>query len=71
MEHSEANATHFHIHWSGKETLDWEPFNTREEAERRAAEIVQRDEEYTVEEHGQDCPQCNEWFEQKLAMLSR
>lgn len=53
------NGVHFHIHWSGK-GQDWERFNMRNEAEKRAAEIVLPGETYTIDEHGADCPQCRE-----------
>lgn len=55
MEHSRV---HYHIHWSGKTTLDWERFATKADAERSAKELARSGETYTVEEHGESCPQC-------------
>lgn len=33
------NGLHYHIHWSGKSTLDWERFLTHEEAETSASQL--------------------------------
>jgi hypothetical protein len=51
------NGLHYHIHWSGK-SLDWESFSTHEEAEKSARQLALPGETYTVEEHGESCPQC-------------
>lgn len=49
---------HYHIHWSGKDTLDWERFATREEAEGGAQQLKRMDETYTIEEFNGLCPRC-------------
>jgi hypothetical protein len=46
-----------HIHWSGK-GLDWERFDTHEEAEKGAEHLALPGETFIIEEHGQSCPQC-------------
>jgi hypothetical protein len=46
---------HFHIHWVEKD-LDWECFDTREEARRRAAELAGPGETFTIEEVSMNCP---------------
>jgi hypothetical protein len=51
-------ATHYHIHWTGKPTLDWACFPTRAEAEKNARQLVLPGETYTIEEHDESCPQC-------------
>lgn len=30
---------HYHIHWSDREVLDWEPFSTHVEAEASAKQL--------------------------------
>lgn len=50
---------HYHIRWSGSK-LDWEVFNTREEAEVAAGLLVRPKENYTIEEFDTDCPLCSE-----------
>jgi hypothetical protein len=49
---------HYHIHWSGKTTLDYEPFATGAEAEESAKQLARPGETFTIEEHGETCPQC-------------
>jgi hypothetical protein len=49
---------HYHIHWSHKTDLDWARFPTRAEAENNARQLVLPGETYTVEEQGEECPQC-------------
>ena len=49
--------THFHIRWSDSK-LDWEAFQTREEATARAKELVRRGETYVIEEVDGTCPRC-------------
>jgi hypothetical protein len=58
--------THFHILWS-QFTLDWERFDTREEAEERAEYLVRDGETYTVEAFDGTCARCGEY---KLARRS-
>jgi hypothetical protein len=51
-------APHYHIRWSGKDRLDWQPFLTHAEAEAAALELVQPAESFTVEQYSGDCPAC-------------
>lgn len=53
------NGSHYHIHWTGK-ALDWERFSTSAEAEKSAKQLALPGETFTVEEHGETCPQCME-----------
>ena len=48
---------HFHIRWSNSK-FDWQIFNTREEAEEAAKELVLPEETYSIEQFDGDCPQC-------------
>ena len=50
--------THFHIHWTKKKILDWEPFNTNNEAGARADELAGLGELFTIEEFSAKCPVC-------------
>ena len=52
------NGSHYHIRWSGKQTLDWERFDTRAEAEASANLLALPGERYSIEENGESCPQC-------------
>jgi hypothetical protein len=52
------NGSHYHIHWSGKPTLDWERFDTTADAEANARKLMLPGETYTIEEHGESCPRC-------------
>jgi hypothetical protein len=49
---------HYHIRWNEKAKLDWACFATRAEAEKDARRLVLPGETYTIEEHGERCPQC-------------
>lgn len=49
---------HYHIHWSGSDTLDWERFETRSAAEDSARQLVRPGENYTIKEQGETCPRC-------------
>jgi len=49
---------HFHIHWSEKERLDWERFDTRAEATRRALELALPGEMFSIQEFSATCPLC-------------
>lgn len=51
---------HYHIRWSGRAVLDWEPFSTRVEAEASAKQLVRSGETYNIEERDGDCPRCTE-----------
>jgi hypothetical protein len=57
--------THYHIRWSGTESLDWECFSTSREAEASAERLVRQGETYTIEEHGEACPRCRTAMEAK------
>ena len=50
---------HYHIRWSNG-ALDWEPFNTRAEAEASARQLMRFGESYTIEEFDGTCPRCLE-----------
>ena len=50
---------HYHIRWSG-DVLDFEPFDSRAEAEAGAKQMVRPGETYTIEEHGADCAKCRQ-----------
>jgi hypothetical protein len=41
--------SHFHIRWNEKNVLDWECFDTREEAEAQARELAAWNETLTIE----------------------
>jgi hypothetical protein len=45
----------YHIRWSGKTTLDWEPFSTSAETETSAKQLMRLGETYTIEEHDGAC----------------
>jgi hypothetical protein len=47
---------HYHIQWERKDTLDWECFQSYSEAKTRAAELAERDENFTIEEVSSECP---------------
>jgi len=49
------SSLHYHIRWSGRATLDWQRFHTREEANVEAARLVLPDESFTIEECCEDC----------------
>ena len=46
---------HFHIKWSSMDSLDWQCFNSRLEANTLAAHLVQPGETFTIEECSDDC----------------
>jgi hypothetical protein len=52
--------THYHIRWAGKANLDWQAFSTHAEAEESAKQLAFPGEGYTIEEHGEACPQCRD-----------
>jgi hypothetical protein len=49
---------HFHIRWLPTSALDWQRFDTQEEAETRANELVLPDETYTIELITGNCETC-------------
>ena len=54
------NHEHYHIRWSHSSgsKLDWEAFPTRDDAERRAKELVRPGENFTIEHFDGGCAQC-------------
>ena len=58
---------HFHIRWSGIETLDWQVFGTQCDAEDAARDRVRPDETYTIEEHSGYCVWCKEAAKRRAA----
>jgi hypothetical protein len=53
--------THLHVQWIHGDTsnIDWEPFETSEEAARLAKLLAQQSEKYQiVEEFDESCPRC-------------
>jgi hypothetical protein len=48
---------HFHIRWSDSK-LDWEAFQTREEAIAQAKELARPGETYVIAEFDGTCPRC-------------
>jgi hypothetical protein len=61
-----ANTAHFHIRWSTRTTLDWQSFETMEDAQHRAEGLVGRDETYTIEQRSDwSCELCGDdsaWY---------
>jgi hypothetical protein len=51
---------HYHIRWSTRPVLDWEPFETRAEAEAVAKQLVRYGETYKIEEFDESCARCAE-----------
>jgi hypothetical protein len=53
---------HFHIRWIHRQEskLDWDVFNTPEEAEAAAKQLVRSNETYAIEQFDGDCPSCTE-----------
>jgi hypothetical protein len=58
---------HFHIRWDGVERLDWEPFETPEQAESRAKELARPGEPFAIEEHGKTCKRCSWQYRQQAS----
>jgi hypothetical protein len=48
--------THFHIKWRNKDDLDWQCFESHEEALSRAEELAFSGEDYSIERVCIDCP---------------
>jgi hypothetical protein len=53
---------HYHIRWSEKDSLDWESFRLRTEADARARQLMRPGESYTIEELDAGCLQCRTRF---------
>ena len=52
--------SHYHIRWASSK-LDWQAFQTEEEAKADAERLKGPDEKYVIEAHEDgDCPRCNE-----------
>lgn len=51
-------AIHYHIQWSGKDTLDWERFDTRSTAAESAQRLARYGETFTIHERREDCARC-------------
>jgi len=49
-EQGNSQKLHFHIHWSKNDRLDWEAFDSHDEALSRALEIAQRGEIFAIAE---------------------
>ena len=51
---------HYHIRWSHPKNsrLDWQVFDTPEEARAEAEQLVRPGESYSVEKFENDCPRC-------------
>ena len=49
---------HFHIQWVGRDKIDWARFDSQQEAEEFAKDIVLPDEKYLIQGFGQHCPTC-------------
>lgn len=51
---------HYHIRWSNlrNSKLDWQVFDTPEEAQTEAEQLVRPGESYSVEKFEGDCPRC-------------
>lgn len=48
---------HYHIRWDDG-NLDWEPFQTEDEAKAAATELVRSGESYIIEQSDRDCLRC-------------
>ena len=57
---------HYHIRWSSSDSLDWQGFETPEEAEASAHTIVRRNETYTIEARSGNCERCDQLVERAL-----
>lgn len=53
-----APAVHYHIHWFPMDRLDWERFDTAQDAEEVARCLVQPGEKFTIKVEGADCLRC-------------
>ena len=49
---------HYHIRWTKKNILDWEPFNTKHEALSHAIGFARAGDVFTIEEVSTPCPVC-------------
>jgi hypothetical protein len=60
---------HYHIRWANSK-LDWEAFQTEEEAKALAEFIKRPGEHYTIEQLDGDCQSCERLAEAKAALRS-
>jgi hypothetical protein len=58
---------HYHIRWSDRAVLDWEPFSALADAEASAKQLVRSGETYIIEEHDGACPRCTDAAKVKSA----
>ena len=65
-----ASMNHFHILWANS-NLDWEPFQTEEEAKAAAEQLKRPGENYGIEKGGGDCPRCAEFMSNALSWNER
>jgi hypothetical protein len=50
------NSPHFHVHWIHPEKLDWECFETYDEAARSAIQLARQGEQFRIVEVFSACP---------------
>jgi len=50
--------THFHIHWTKTDRLDWQGFATRHDALSSALELAKRGEPFEIVEVSEPCRLC-------------
>jgi len=48
---------HYHIRWSSSK-IDWQAFDTEQEAQIEAQRLKRPEETYTIDKFGEECPQC-------------
>lgn len=52
-----ARVTHYHIRWADSK-VDWQAFQTRDEAITEAERLKRREENYSIEERDGNCERC-------------
>ncbi len=57
-EYDNSQKLHFHIHWNKNDRLDWEAFDSHNEALSRALEIARPGEMFTIEDVSAECLIC-------------
>jgi len=62
-----APKVHYHIRWSPSSVLDWEAFETSEDAVAAANQLVAPNETYTVEPAPEDCESCRRELDKVLS----
>ena len=53
-----ASKFHYHIRWLPSDLLDWKPFSNAKSADRRAKQLVGKDETFTIERFPASCRRC-------------